>query len=103
MGGKVIDSMTWEEFVSKFRVEFVPLMEVQQLAREFQDLLQTTEIVAEITTMFHVTILLVLQYVADENMKNARYHEILRSDIRLFVSQSSCRTLKDMIARARER
>ncbi|XP_052624820.1 uncharacterized protein LOC128132335 [Lactuca sativa] len=36
-------------------------------------------------------------------MKKARYHEMLRSDIRQFVSRSSYKTLDDMIARARER
>ena len=36
-------------------------------------------------------------------MNKAPYHEILRSDIRQFVSRSSCKTLEDMIVRARER
>ena len=35
-------------------------------------------------------------------MKKARYHKMLRSDIRRFVCRSSCKTLEDMIARARE-
>ena len=58
------------------------MIEVQQLAREFQDLQQTTETVMEITAKFRERALLVLQYVADEEMKKARYHEMLRSDIR---------------------
>ena len=58
---------------------------------------------AEITAKFRERALLVLQYAADEEMKKARYHEMLRSDIRQFVSRSSCKTLDDMIARARER
>nr|KAJ0224671.1 hypothetical protein LSAT_V11C100043830 [Lactuca sativa] len=75
----------------------------KQLAREFQDLTQTIETVAEITAKFGERALLVPQYVADEEMKKARYHEMLRDDIRQFVSRSSCKTLEDMIARARER
>ena len=55
---------------------------MQQLAREFQDLTQTTESVAEITTKFRERALFVPQYAADEEMKKARYHEMLRSDIR---------------------
>ena len=47
--------------------------------------------------------LLFPQYVAGEEMKQARCHEMLRSDIRQFMSQSSCKTLEDMITRARER
>ena len=58
---------------------------------------------AEITAKFRERALLVPQYATDEEMKKARYHEMLRSDIRQFVSRSSCKTLDDMIARARER
>ena len=36
-------------------------------------------------------------------MKKALYHELLRSDIRQFVSRSNYKTLEDKIARARER
>ena len=53
--------------------------------------------------MFRERALLFPQYVADEEMKKARYHEMLRSDIRQFMIQSSCKTLEDMLARARER
>lgn len=53
--------------------------------------------------MFRERALLVPQYVADEEMKKARYHEMLQSDIHQFVSRSSYKTLEDMIARARER
>ena len=70
--GRIVEVMTWDDFVIRFRVEFSPMIEVQQLKREFQDLRQTTESVADITTMFLVRALLVLQYVADEEMKNPR-------------------------------
>lgn len=53
--------------------------------------------------MFRERALLDPQYVADEEMKKARYHEMLRSDIRQFVSRSSCNTLEDTIVRAIER
>ena len=59
--------------------------------------------VAEITSMFKERVLLVPQYVADEEIKKVRYDEMLRSDIRQFVSRSSCKTLEDMIAMVRER
>lgn len=38
---------------------------MQQLAREFRDLRQTTETVVEITTKFSKKALLVMQYAAD--------------------------------------
>lgn len=94
--------MTWEDFVTRFRVEFALAIEVQQLVREFQDLRQIIETMVEITAIFRERALLVPQYVADEDMKKARYHEMLRSDIRQFVSKSSCKTLDDMVARSRE-
>ena len=58
---------------------------------------------AEITAKFRERALLVLQYVADEEMKKAWYHEMLRSDIWQFVSRSYCKTLEEMIKRDRER
>ena len=54
--------------------------------------------VVEITAMFRDRVLLVPQYVADEEMKKSRYHKMLRSDIRKFVSRSICNTLDDMMA-----
>ena len=47
------------------------MIEVQQLGREFQDLRQTTDMVAEITVIFKEKELLVPQYGADEEMKKA--------------------------------
>ena len=38
--------------MTRFRTEFTMVIEVRQLARDFQDLFQTTEIVAEINMMF---------------------------------------------------
>ena len=38
MGSSVVVTMIWEEFVMRFQEEFAPTIEVQQLAREFQDL-----------------------------------------------------------------
>lgn len=44
--------MPWDDFIMRFKAEFVPVIEVQQLSRDFQDLRETTEIVAEITAIF---------------------------------------------------
>ena len=53
--------------------------------------------------MFRERAFMVLQYVADEEMKKARYHEMLSSDIGHFVSRSIYKTVEDMIARAMKR
>ena len=81
--------MTWSDFVTKFRAEFVPAVEIQQLAREFLDMRQNTETVAEITTKFRERALLVPQFAGDEDMKRIRYHDMLRSEIRDHVSFSA--------------
>ena len=52
LGAPTIEAMTWSDFVTKFRVEFAPAVELQQLAREFLDMRQTTETVADIPTHF---------------------------------------------------
>ena len=36
-------------------------------------------------------------------MKKSRYHEMIRRNIRQFVSRSSCKTLDAMMARDRKR
>ena len=73
------------------------------MAQELQDLRQTTKTVRDITAMFSEREILVPQYMENEEIKRARYHEMLRRDIRQFVSRSSCKTLEDMITSVRER
>ena len=38
----------------------------------------------------------------DDEMKKVRYHDMMRDDIKEFVSLSGCETLNYMIARAQE-
>lgn len=91
--------------MTRFRAEFAPTIEMKQLSREFQLPCQTTEIVEEITTKFRERGLLVSQYATDDDMKKKkkRYHDILREDIREFLSLLGCKNLDDMIVRALER
>lgn len=94
VGDDVIDGMTWDDFSTKFQADFAPVIKVQQLVREM---------VVEITAIFGERALLVPQYVIHEEMKKERYHDMLKSDIRQFVSRSSWRTPEDMIMSDRER
>ena len=103
LGASAIEAMTWSEFVTRFRAEFAPAVELQQLAREFLDMRQTTESVAEITAKFRERALLVPQYAGDDEMQSTRYHDMLRADIREHVSFSACPTLDSMIVRVQER
>ena len=45
---------------------------------------------------------MVPHYAADEEIKKVTYHDMLMDDIREVVSISGCKTLNDMISRARE-
>ena len=56
MGARIIEAMTWLDFVTQFRGEFTLVVEVQQLAREFLNMRQT---MAEITTKFRERPLLI--------------------------------------------
>ena len=58
---------------------------------------------AEITANFRERALLVLQYATDEETRKMRYHSMLRYDICEFVSFSGCKTMDDMVEKARER
>ena len=86
LGVPTTESMTWPNFVTRFRVEFTLAVEVQEFAKEFLDMRQTTETVAKITAMFGERELLVPKYTNDEEMRKTRYQDMLRSKIMEFVS-----------------
>ncbi|KAI3751218.1 hypothetical protein L2E82_22266 [Cichorium intybus] len=98
-----IEAITWAEFTTKFRQEYVPQIEMERLAREYLNLTQTTETVAEITKKFNERALFCPEYAATEKMRMNRYLAMLRMDIREFVSAARHQTLNDMIAAARAR
>ena len=69
LGASAVEAMTWSDFVTKFRAELAPAVELLWLAREFLDMRQTTDTVAEITAKFRERALLVPQYAGDEDMR----------------------------------
>ena len=58
---------------------------------------------AEITAKFRERALLIPQYAEDEDLRRTQYHSMLREDIREFVSFTGCKTLNEMVDKARER
>lgn len=52
LGARQMRQCLENDFVMIFKADFVPVIEVQEFAREFQDLHLTTKTLAEITTMF---------------------------------------------------
>lgn len=48
----MVECMSWEEFIAKFKREFLLTIEVQQLAREYLILEKNSEMVVEINVKF---------------------------------------------------
>lgn len=103
LGAMDLEAINWKNFVTRFKDDFVPAIEVLQLGREFQYLQETTDTMENITSRFREKALLVPQYDRDEEMKKMRYQDMLKENIRMFVIISSCQSLKEMIDRVLER
>ena len=58
---------------------------------------------AEITAKFQEQALLIPWYSTKEDMRRTRYHSMLRDDIREFLSFTGCKTLNEMVKKARKR
>ncbi|KAL4582748.1 hypothetical protein LXL04_007307 [Taraxacum kok-saghyz] len=98
-----IAEMPWADFVTRFRVQYVPQVEMDRLAREFLTLEQTTESIPELNRKFNEMALFCPQYAADEGMKIARYTQMLRTDIREFVVAYPRSSLAELMDAARRR
>ena len=61
-----MDGMTWEQFTELFREQYIPQIEVERLTSEFLSLVQTTELVNEITDKFLERSLFCPEYIANE-------------------------------------
>jgi hypothetical protein len=96
-----IEAMTWDGFKELFREQYVPQIEVERITGEFLNLVQTTESVNEITDKFLEKSLFCPEYVANEKMKMYRYMNVLRADIREFVTTARCQDLNQMMEVAR--
>ena len=98
-----VDALVWDEFVTRFRQQYVPRVEVERITREFLALEQRDESVTEITIKFREMALFCPEYTATEEMKMTRYLSMLRDDIREFVSAVGRNSLAEMIEAARRR
>ena len=98
-----IAAMTWEQFETQFRAEFIPRVEVERISQEYQNLKQTTETIPEMNKRFIELARFCPEYAATEEMKIGRYMSMLRDDIKEFVSASSHATLAGLMEAARRR
>ena len=79
-----------------FLDEYVPPVERDRLAQEFLTLKQGTESVTVITRMFHERAMFCPEHVSIEQARMSRYLNILRRDIREFVTNSLYRTFSEL-------
>ncbi|KAI3700047.1 hypothetical protein L2E82_44662 [Cichorium intybus] len=98
-----LDAITWPQFKEQFKLEYVLQVEMERLAQEYLNLIQTTETMTEITKKFNERALFCPEFAATERMRMRQYLAMLRTDIREFVSATRHQTLTDMIAAARAR
>ena len=103
MTNSEISEMPWTDFVTRFRAQYVPQVEMDRLSREFLTLEQTTESIPELNRKFNEMALFCPQYAVDEGMKIARYTEMLRTNIREFVVAYPRTSLVDLMESARRR
>ncbi|KAK1422205.1 hypothetical protein QVD17_25165 [Tagetes erecta] len=103
IGKERILKMTWEEFKTLFLNEFCPQAMIDQITEEFLQLRQTNESIDKITSVFFDKARFCPELVRTEKMKIQRYHNMLKSDYREFISPSKCATLHELINCARER
>lgn len=96
-------TLTWDEFVTRFRAEYVPPVEMERIAKEFLELTQTSETVKEMNRKFTEMALFCPQYAASEEMKMSRYKDMLRTEIREFISTAQYASLSAMMDAARRR
>ena len=75
----------------------MPQIEIGRITRKFLNMVQTTESVNEIIDKFLNKSLFCPEYVANEKMKMYRYMNVLRPDIREFVTTTRCQDLNQMM------
>lgn len=81
--------MSCEDVVTRFMREFMLTIKVQHLAWEYLMLEQSSETMVEIATKFRERALFCPQYVAIQDMRKTRYHDMLRAEIRELMNIAS--------------
>lgn len=85
----VVKSLSCEDLVTRFVREFMLTIEVQHLAWEYLMLEKTSETIVDIATKIRERALFCPQYVAIEETRKTRYHDMLRAEIRELMNISS--------------
>lgn len=86
-------SMTWDDFITKFNREFVSMIEIQRLAQDYLALKHTIELVVDIISKFRERILLFPTIYDDRGDQDDSLHDMLRIEIREYMNISSHKNL----------
>ena len=104
MNDETVRAITWAQFVQWFEARYVPRVEQQRMMQEFMALQQaTTESVSDLNAKFMEMLSFCPTFAGDEAWLVSRYIDILRTEIREFVSMQDFATLADVMGAARRR
>ncbi|KAJ9562865.1 hypothetical protein OSB04_008025 [Centaurea solstitialis] len=98
-----LGALLWGEFVERFRRQYVPRVEIEQIKRDFLSYKQQNESVTELTIKFREMALFCPDYTRSEDMKMERFAGMLKDEIREFVRVVLHTSLNQMIEAAQRR
>ncbi|KAK1432277.1 hypothetical protein QVD17_09172 [Tagetes erecta] len=103
LGDDKVKVLTWNEFKEPFLKHHCPQSAIDRIQEDFLHLRQRNETIDEITSIFFDKMKFCPDLVRTERMKINRYHDMLRTEFREFITASKCATLGELIDWARER
>ncbi|KAK1432009.1 hypothetical protein QVD17_08873 [Tagetes erecta] len=102
-GREQIKNMLWEDFKQIFLKHFSPRVAVDRITEELLHMGQGSETVDEIFGIFYDKAKFCPSLFTTEEMWMTRFHLILKTEIREFISPSKCGSLEELLNWARER
>ncbi|KAK1415113.1 hypothetical protein QVD17_30884 [Tagetes erecta] len=102
-GREQIRNMLWEDFKPIFLKHFSPRVAVDRITEELLHMRQGSETVDEIFGIFYDKAKFCPSLFTTEEMWMTRFHLILKTEIREFISPSKCGSLEELLNWARER
>ncbi|KAD6455172.1 hypothetical protein E3N88_09878 [Mikania micrantha] len=98
-----IKGLTWAQFKELFLKRFCPQAAIDRITEEFLHLQQKDESIDTITAIFFDKAKFCPDLLQTERMWINRYHNMLNTKYREFLTPSKCETLNELINCARER
>ncbi|PWA69508.1 reverse transcriptase domain-containing protein [Artemisia annua] len=96
-------NMSWTEFKALFFKNFAPESDLRNIRRDFLQTKQTTESVRDFTMTFLDRARFLTEYASDERLLMNHYVDMLRKDIRQFISAKDWKNIEELTNAALER